>query len=157
MRDGTLRARDLGRSSVGGAAVKESTLAPVPTALDALRLGGAPAQDFRLRCPADTLPKAGVCIEQTPHAPAGFFSAGNICQQAGRGLVTMPQLDRFAGSNGPLPQPEWTGSVYRNPANGPLPVDQLETVLLSGFGDPSYSQVYLAVQHAFRCVALPTN
>jgi hypothetical protein len=69
----------------------------------------------------------------------------------------MPQLDRFARSNGPLPQAEWTGSVYRNPANGPNPVDELETVLLSGFGQVGYERVYLAVQHAFRCAALPSN
>jgi hypothetical protein len=157
VRDGTLRGPDVRRNGIGGAAVKESALGQVPTALDAQRLGGSPAEDFRLKCPTDTVSQAGVCIERSPHAPVGFFSASSICQQAGRGLATMPQLDRFTVSNGPLPQPEWTGSVYRNPANGPLPVDQLETVLLSGFGDPSYSQVYLAVQHAFRCVALPTN
>jgi hypothetical protein len=157
VRDGTLRGRDLRRNGIGGAAVKESALGQVPAALDAQRLGGSPAEDFRLKCPTGTLPKAGVCVEQLPRASVGFFSASNICEQAGRGLATMPQLDRFAKSSGPLPQAEWTGSVYRNPANGPLPVDELETVLLSGFGDPSYSQVYLAVQHAFRCVALPTN
>jgi hypothetical protein len=28
---------------------------------------------------------------------------------------------------------------------------------MSGFGDISYGRVYLAVQHAFRCVALPSN
>ena len=69
----------------------------------------------------------------------------------------MPQLDTFARSNGPLPQAEWTASVYRNPGAGPTAVEQLETVLLSGFGDVSYERVYLAVQHAFRCVALPSN
>jgi hypothetical protein len=157
VRNGTLRGRDLRPNSIGGIPVKESALGQVPLAMNAQRLGGASAGDFRLRCPADTLPKAGVCIERSPHSPVGFFSAGNICEQAGRGLATMPQLDRFAKSSGPLPQAEWTGSLYRNPANGPLPVDQLETVLLSGVGDPSYSRVYLAVQHAFRCAALPSN
>ena len=157
LRDGTLRGRDLRRSSIGGEAVKEAALGPVPVALNAQRLGGATAQDFRLRCPADTLPKAGVCIERSPHSPAGFVSAGSICEQAGRGLVTMPQLDRFARSSGPLPQAEWTGSVYRNTANGPNPFDQLESVLLNNFGEVSYERVYLAVQHAFRCAALPSN
>ena len=70
----------------------------------------------------------------------------------------MPQLDRFARSNGPLsPQGEWTASVYRNPDNGSDPSDQLEAVVLSGGGVVSYDRVYLAVQHAFRCVALPSN
>jgi hypothetical protein len=69
----------------------------------------------------------------------------------------MPELDRFARSHGPLAQPEWTGSVYRNPDNGPNAFDELEAVLLGGFGEVSYDRVYLAVQHAFRCVALPSN
>jgi hypothetical protein len=72
-------------------------------------------------------------------------------------MITMPQLDSYARSNGPLPESEWTASVYRNPDNGPVAVDQLETVVLAGFGDVSYDRVYLAVQHAFRCVALPSN
>ena len=48
----------------------------------------------------------------------------------------MPQLDRLTlGRMDPLTQPEWTASVYRNPANGPTTVDQLEAVVLSGGGD----------------------
>jgi hypothetical protein len=30
-------------------------------------------------------------------------------------------------------------------------------VVLEGGGNPSHDQVYKAVQHAFRCVALPSN
>ena len=37
----------------------------------------------------------------------------------------MPELDAYARSNGPLPQAEWTASVYRNPANGGSAADQL--------------------------------
>jgi len=69
----------------------------------------------------------------------------------------MPQLDLFARSRGPLAQPEWTASVYRNPDAGPTAVEQLETVVMSGFGDVSYDRVNVPVQHAFRCVALPSN
>jgi hypothetical protein len=157
VRDRSLLARDVRPNSLGGRVLKESGIRRVPHALTADQLGGAPAQDFRLRCPIDTAAKSGVCIESAARAPTNFFGAMSICNQIGRGLVTMPQLDRFARSNGPLSRPEWTGSVYRNPANGPVLVDQLETVLLSGVGDPSYERVYLAVQHAFRCAALPSN
>ena len=59
--------------------------------------------------------------------------------------------------NGPLAQAEWTASVYRNPANGGSAADQLEAILLSGVGDVGYDRVYVPVQHAFRCVALPSN
>ena len=157
VRDRILRARDLGRDSLGGGVIKESALGRVPRAAEAERVGGVSSQDLRVRCPADTIAKAGVCIEISPRSPDGFLGAIDRCNQAGRGVVTMPQLDTFARSNGPLPQAEWTASVYRNPDAGPAAVDQLEAVLLSGFGDVGYDRVYLAVQHAFRCVALPSN
>jgi hypothetical protein len=155
--DRTLRAHDLRRNSLGSAVVKESALGTVPRAAEAERLGGATAQDLRLRCPANTISKAGTCIEAAPRPADGFLGAIDRCNQAGRRLATMPELDTIARSNGPLPQGEWTADVYRNPDNGPVAVDQLEAVVLSGFGDVSYSRVYLAVQHAFRCVALPSN
>ena len=157
VRDHTLRARDLRRNSVGAGIIKESALGTVPKAADAERLGGLTVNDLRLHCPADTVAKAGVCVETSPREPAGFLGALDRCNQAGRGLITMAQLDPFARSNGPVPQPEWTSSVYSNPDNGANEFDRLETVLLSGTGNVSYAQVYKAVQHAFRCVALPSN
>jgi hypothetical protein len=69
----------------------------------------------------------------------------------------MPQLDAFLRSNGTVAQPEWTSSVYRNIDNGPNPFDELEAVLLGAGGNVSYDRVYQAVQHPFRCVALPSN
>ena len=157
VRDHTLRARDLRRNSLGGGVIKELTLGTVPSAANAERVGGATAQDLRLKCPSDTTAQAGVCIELSPRSPDGFLGASDRCDQVGRGLVTMPQLDRFARTKGPLPQPEWTGSVYRNSQTGDPALDQLEAVVLQGGGNPSYDQVYKPVQHAFRCVALPSN
>jgi hypothetical protein len=156
--DRTLRARDLRRNSLGGGVVKESSLGQVPRAADAETVGGVTAQELRVGCPGDTVAKAGVCIERTARPPDGFLGATNTCDNTGRGLPTMAQLDRFWRVHGPLsPQGEWTSNVYRNPANGANPFDQLEAVLLSGDGAIVYDRVYLAVQHAFRCVALPSN
>jgi hypothetical protein len=157
IRERTIRARDVDRDSLGAGVVKESALGPVPQAVNAERLGGATARDLRLRCPQDTEAKAGVCIESSPRLADGFLGATDRCDQAGRGLVTMPQLDRFARTRGPLPEAEWTASIYRNPGNGPTSVEQLEAVVLEGGGNPSYDRVYQAVQHPFRCVALPSN
>jgi hypothetical protein len=137
--------------------VKESALGRVPLAATAERLGGATAADLRTRCPADTIARMGVCIEEAGRAAAGFFGATSICDNAGRGLPTMAQLDRFAGTHPLSPAGEWTSSVYRNTANGPDPFDELEAVVLSGGGIASYERVNLAVQHPFRCVALPSN
>jgi hypothetical protein len=48
--------------------------------------------------------------------------------------------------------------VYRNTDQpGSTPAEQLEAVLLGGVGDVSYDRVNSPVQHAFRCVALPSN
>lgn len=158
VRDHTLRARDLKPNGLGGGVVKESSLGQVPRAADAQRVGGATAQDLRIQCPADTVGKVGVCIERAGRPPDGFLGAINTCDSAGRGLPTMAQLDRFLRVGGTVSyQGEWTSSVYRNPDNGMNPPDQLEAVLLNGDGVVSYDRVYLAVQHAFRCVALPSN
>ena len=157
IRNRSLQARDLRRNSLGSGAIKETALGTVPNAADAERLGGATAQDLKVSCPPDTVARAGVCIERSARAPDGLLGASDVCDAAGRALVTMPQLDRFARVNGPLPSKEWTASVYRNPANGSTDVEQLEAVVLDGGGAPSYDRVYLAVQHAFRCVALPSN
>jgi hypothetical protein len=158
VRDRTLRALDLKPNGLGGGVVKESALGKVPLAADAERVGGATAQDLRLRCPGETVAKAGVCIETTIRPVDGFFGATSTCDGARRGLPTMAQLDRFAVLSGPLSAAgEWTASVYRNPDNGSDPFDQLEAVVLTGGGVVSYDRVNLAVQHAFRCVALPSN
>ena len=155
--DRSLKARDLRRDSLGSGVVKESRLGTVPRAAEAEHLGGMSAQDLKLRCPLGTAARAGVCIETEAREPNGFLTATNVCDQSGRGLPTMPQLDAFLRANGPAAAPEWTASVYRNPGNGSNPFDQLETVVLNGFGEVGYDRVYLAVQHAFRCVALPSN
>jgi hypothetical protein len=158
IRDRTVLARDVRRNSLGGAVVKESALGKVPRAGDAERVGGATAQQLRVSCPGGTIAKAGVCIEQAVRQVDGFFGATSSCDGVGRGLPSMAQLDRFAVLSGPLSAAgEWTSSVYRNPDNGTDPFDQLEAVVLTSGGVASYERVNLAVQHAFRCVALPSN
>jgi hypothetical protein len=158
VRDRTLQARDLRRNGLGGGVIKETALGQVPRAADAERVGGATVEDLRVRCPPETVATAGVCVERAARSADGFFGATSACDNASRGLPTMPQLDRFAVFHGPLSaQGEWTSSVYRNPANGSNPSDQLEAVLLNGGGPVSYERIYLAVQHPFRCVALPSN
>jgi hypothetical protein len=158
IRDRTIQARDVRRDGLGGGVVKESALSQVPRATNADRLGGLTVQDLRLRCPADTVASGGVCVERNARPADGFLGATNICDNAGRGLPTMAQLDPFGRVHGPLSnQGEWTSNVYRNPDNGANAFDQLEAVLLGEGAAVGYERVYLAVQHAFRCVALPSN
>jgi hypothetical protein len=73
IRDRTMRARDVTRNGLGGEVVKESALGQVPLAANAERVGGVTAQDLHIRCPADTVVKAGVCIERTGRPPEGFL------------------------------------------------------------------------------------
>jgi hypothetical protein len=157
IRDRTLRARDVRADALGGGVVKESALGQVPRATDAERLGGRTDQELRVRCPPDTAAKGAVCFERGARAPADFLGASNICDSAGRGLPTMPQLDGFARSQGPLaPGGEWTASVYLYAAGGPT-FDELEALVLSGGGDVGRDRVNAPIQHAYRCVALPSN
>ena len=157
LRDRTIRGRDVRDGTLGSRVVKESALDTVPRAANAERIGGVSAQALRVRCPSDTVSKAGLCIETSARTPVGFVGAVNQCDQAGRQLIAMAELDLYARSNGPLPQPEWTSSVYRNPDNGPTAVEQLEAVVLHGGADVGYDRVHVPIQHAFRCVALPSN
>ena len=158
IRDKTVRERDVRPNGLASGAIRESALSTVPRAADAERVGGLTAGDLRVKCLAGTVAKAGVCIEASARSPEGFVSAAERCSQSGRGLPTFAQLDPFVRSNGPLSQPEWTGSVYRNTdLPGSTPAEQLEAVLLNGVGDLSYDRVHSPVQHAFRCVALPSN
>jgi hypothetical protein len=156
IRNRTLLARDIRRDALGGGVIKESVLGRVPSATNAERVGGSSVSELRVRCPADTVARAGVCVEQSARPTDGFFGASLSCDNAGRGVPTMAQLDRFAGTRPLSPSGEWTSSVYRNPADGTDPFGELEAVVLSPAGI-DYDPVYLAVQHAFRCVALPSN
>ena len=157
VRDRTLRGRDLKRNGLGGGAIKESTLERVPLADNAERVGGATASDLRVHCPVGTIARTGACIEESDRPPAGFYGATSVCDNAGRGLPTMAQLERFVGARPLSPAGEWTSSVYRNTDNGPDPFDQLEAVVLIVGGGARFERVNLAVQHGFRCVALPSN
>jgi hypothetical protein len=157
IRDRTLHGRDVRPNGLGGGAVKESSLGRVPLAADAERVGGSMASDLRVRCPADTTARAGVCIEEAGRPSSGFHGATSTCDNAGRGLPTMAELNRFGGTHPLSPAGEWTSSVYRNPDNGPDPFDELEAIWLTSGGAARYDRVNFPVQHAFRCVALPSN
>lgn len=158
VQDRTIRARDVKRDGLGGGAIKESTLGRVARAADAQRLGGATVQDLRVRCPTDTLAKASVCIESAARPPVGFLGAASVCDNAGRGLPTMPQLDQVARSNGPLSaEGEWTSSVFlAEPSSSPT-FDRVEALLVKDFGTVDHARVNAPNPHAFRCVALPNN
>ena len=117
-----IRARDIRRDSLGGEVVKRVALGPVPRA--ATPTGGGPdSPGPAVRCPADTIAKAGVCIESTRALPERLLWRNERMRQRRTRPPTMPQLDRFRAVRRPTRlQAEWTASVYRNPDAGPAAV-----------------------------------
>jgi hypothetical protein len=149
VRNRSLRARDLGLDSLGGRVIKESRLARVP---DAALLEGKPAFDFRLRCPAGTISKAGVCVEAGARAPLPFSSAIGLCSDNGRQLPDYAVLSRTGEENGPLsPTPEWTSSVYEGGSG------ELKVVLVTSNGGEAFAPAIGPTPRPFRCMALPSN
>lgn len=155
VRNRTLRGRDIRRNSLGGGAIKERALGRVPIAANADRVGGATVEQLRTQCPSDTIAQVGLCFESAGRPADTFLGAINRCDQHGRQLPSMPQLDAFGRSNGPLSgQGEWTSSVFRGGTDNSEP---LEVVVLRGGAVVQYGEAQSTDRHAFRCVALPSN
>jgi hypothetical protein len=149
IRNRSVRARDVGRDALGGGVINESTLGRVP---DAALLEGTPAFAFKVRCPASTISKAGVCVEAQARAPLPFPSAIGACSNAGRQLPDYAVLARTGEENGPLsPTPEWTSSVYEG-APG-----ELKVVLVTSNGGEDFGPALTPTTRPFRCMALPSN
>ena len=158
VRNRTLRGNDLRRNSIGGGAIKERALGRVPQAASAESLSGRTADDLRVRCPAGTSAAATVCFESTARPAEGFLTATNICDQANRGVATLPQLDTFIRRGGGVsPEGEWTASVYLEGPPEASTFERLYALLLRGTGVVDHARVNAPNPHPFRCVALPSN
>lgn len=153
IRNGTIRGLEVGRDRLGGRVIKESTLNAVPKAIDAQRLTGVSATDLKLRCPAGTVAKAGVCFETTS-ASAAFAAASTACANRGRRLPLQFELAQFAeGGGGISPGGEWTASVFESRSTA----GQLDTVLVTSTGGELFARAGGGIARAYRCVASPTN
>lgn len=158
IRDRTLRGRDVRRNSVGGGVIKERSLARVPQAVDAERIGGKTAGELRVACPVGTVAAAAVCVESSGRSPESFPTAVNICERIRRDLPTLPHLDVFTRANGGVsPEGEWTSSVYLEPPPEASTFERLHALLLRGTGVVDHARVNAPNPHPFRCVALPSN
>ncbi len=67
------------RNTLGRRQIKESNLSAVPRALNAAKLEGHTAEDFLVRCPAGTLPAAGICVETQSRPPVAYGIAVYEC------------------------------------------------------------------------------
>jgi len=98
VRNGSLTYRDLKRNTLSGSRIKESRLGVVPRARNSLRVGGLSAAQLLVRCPSETLPVSGTCVETASRTPVPYGSAVNLCalvddqRTPGRRLPTHGEL-----------------------------------------------------------------
>lgn len=152
--DRSISERKLRRDTLGGGAIRESRLGRVGKAWRAERLGGLAAGQLRQRCPAETFPLAGVCIELGKRGPVAYGGARVECAGAGRRLPTYEELAAML-SRPEVPMPveeELTSDVY-------LADDgKLRIVTVTGkAGEAGAVPDTYAGGRRFRCVAYPRN
>jgi hypothetical protein len=155
----SIPAKKLERNTITGKEVRESRLY-VARARRADRVGGFTADQLRIRCPSDTFPIAGVCVEATPRVPAAYSGAVAECSGAGtpagpgRRLPTHGELR--AALSGPTLAPggELTSHVYPSASNP----GQLDVLYVTDqVGGVALTPNTAAGAKAYRCVANPLN
>jgi hypothetical protein len=150
----------LKRNSVTGLEVRESRLGRVPRAAMADELGLEATQRLLVKCPADTFPSAGICVEETPRAAAPYGSAVLMCrdigtpQGPGRRLPTENELEAALPRTKLADGGELTATVYPS-AQFPGELDVL-------YLDGATGKVGLTVNRSegakpYRCVTQPIN
>jgi hypothetical protein len=108
IRNRTLKSRDIAKDSLGGSVIAEGELGPVR---EARLLDGKSVFSLTVKCPANTLPAGGTCIEPNLRPAASFFTATSQCQQARGSLPSYSDL--LAGHVAGAPQAEWTSDLFR--------------------------------------------
>jgi|GEM_PF-1495412 len=164
VRDHSLTGREFKANSIGGKAIKESRLRPVPRAQNSARLGGQPASRFLDSCPqafAPTIPVGDVCVETQARPPRSYGSAVSDCaltdnrERAGRRLPThqelmvalaQPQIQLAPGG-------ELTSEVFPSTSK-PGAVDVLYVTQENGSVGITED---LGGDKSYRCVADPMN
>ncbi|HKF82094.1 MAG TPA: hypothetical protein VKB23_03940 [Solirubrobacterales bacterium] len=164
VRDHSLTGREFKANSIGGKAIKESSLRPVPRAQNSARLGGQPASRFLDSCPqafAPTIPVGDVCVETQARPPRSYGSAVSDCaltdnrERAGRRLPTHQELMvALAQPQIQLaPEGELTSEVFPSTSK-PGAVDVLYVTQENGSVGITED---LGGDKSYRCVADPMN
>lgn len=156
----SISARKLRHNAVGGYEIRESTLARVPRARNADKLGGVTAADLKIKCPGDTFPVADVCVERAPRAATSYSSAVLQCLQVGtpqapgRRLPTHGELLAALGAVQLAAGGELTANVYPS-SSAPGRVDDL--YVTDQVGGVALAPDTAAGAKAYRCVTDPLN
>lgn len=161
VKNGSLTARDLKRNALGGGRIKESKLGTVRRARNAFKLNGLTARQLLLKCPADTLPAADVCVEIAPRSASGYSTAEGSCSREGTPRAPGRRLPSYAELLAALnyeqvslaPGGELTNHIY--PRAGTDQIDVL--ILTTATGRVGLTQNNDALGRPFRCVTDPLN
>jgi hypothetical protein len=148
IRAGAVGTRQPRNNAVTGAKVADGSLTSADISGD---VAGA-AVAHSLVCPAGTLARAGLCVEDVLRAPAGYFAAVAECGQVGRRLPSVGELLAFRASGGRLSNPELSDQIGNSP---PPPQPALQTVVYAD-GTTITSEAS-TTQRRYRCVTLPVG
>ncbi len=150
----------LKRNTLTGAQIRESRLARVPRAKSADTVGGLTAADLKIKCPGDTFPTAGVCVERTARPPAAYGNAVLTCMGVGtpagpgRRLPTHGELLAALSAVQLSPGGELTSNVYPS-SSQPGRVDVL--FVTNQVGGVGVTPDTGAGAKPYRCVTDPLN
>jgi hypothetical protein len=161
VRNHSLTRHDLARNTLDGSVIRESRLGRVSraaTADNAERLGGLTAAEFKVRCPADTLVIADVCVERQSRPAVAYGIAVNQCSIAGtppgpgRRLPTHGELQAALQGLTLASGGELTGDVWPDMSG------QLQVLFVTTQGGAvGVTSDTDAGKKAFRCVFDPSN
>jgi hypothetical protein len=150
----------LKRSSLTGVEIRESKLRRVPWAEYADRLSLEATQQLLVKCPSDTFPVAGTCLEREARRPAAYGSAVLEClwvgtpQGPGRRLPTHGELRAGLSAVTLAPGGELTSDVYPS-SQYPGELDVL--YVTTEIGGVGLTLNRYEGANSFRCVTDPIN
>ena len=153
-------ATKINRNALTGVEIRESKLGRVPRAAYADRLSPEATQQLLDKCPADTFPMSGTCIEEVARRPAAYGSAVYECRTAGtpqgpgRRLPTHGELQAALTRATLSPGGELTSDVYPS-SQYPGELDVLYVTSQTGAVGITLDRGEGA--KAFRCVTDPVN
>ena len=156
----SISGKKLRHNTLTGVQIKESQLARVPRAKRADSLDGLTAADLKIKCPTDTFPAAGVCVERTARPAAAYGSAVSTCMLVGtpaapgRRLPTHGELLAAFSTVDPAPSGELTADVYPS-SSSPGRLDVL--FVTDKTGSVGLTPDTAAGSKAYRCVTDPLN
>jgi hypothetical protein len=175
LKEATVPGSKIKPDAIGGGQILESSLGTVPSAQRATSadsaatatsatsadiagtLGGRSAVDLTDDCPAGTRLYAGACFESATRTAATWFTAAEICGDAGRRIPTLAELEGFRQESGvTLGSGEWSSSL-QDGDGAPLDTDGFVVITMNDAGGISSANDHDEGFAPYRCVAPLSN